>query len=375
MEERSRSNCVRVSANGGPLAKVHRMPGSRNPLLIVNPRAARARRVFPRVRDRLTAAGIAFDVHETIAAGDATTSTANALRAGRELIVAIGGDGTISETGNGFFDLSDDGCVPLAPNALMAIIPAGTGNDLARGLGGEVAQTTDDWLELLVAYFAQSTPEHRRMIVADAIDVIYGTSDGGANHFVALNASTLGLGPEATGLVAEQPTFLHILPGSVRFVFAAVVGLARWRERFVKVTADQGIPLTCQTNLLGVCNSAFAGGGMMLAPDARPDDGQMDLLLACGLTRAGIARELLRIHRGGHLQNPCVRVSTATEVRIEAQTNDDRLMVEADGNLRGHTPVTFRLVPKALRLLRPDLRYSEIEVTELPLENLCAPPA
>lgn len=351
------------------------MSASPNPLLIVNPKAARARRIFPRVTERLTAAGIEFDTHETTAAGDATTATATALRDGRDMIVALGGDGTISETANGFFDLDHDACTPLAPNALMAIIPAGTGNDLARGVGGDIAHSPEDWIDLLIAYFDQTTSDHRWPIVTDAIDVIYGTSNGGANRFVALNASTLGLGPEATGLVAKQPKFLHILPGSVRFVLAAVVGLARWRERFVKVTVDNGVPLTCQTNLLGVCNSTYAGGGMMLAPQARIDDGQMDLLLACGLTRAGIARELLRIHRGGHLQNPCVRLSLVSEVRIEAQTSADVLMVEADGNLRGHTPVTYRLIPKALRLLRPDLQHAEIEVTELPLESYCAPPA
>ena len=345
-------------------------------LLVINPAAAASRDQSARL-ERLVAR---LQSGGTEVVRRPTQGPLDAIRLARasegfDVVVAVGGDGTISEAGNGFFDLSEDGCTQVAPNALMAIIPAGTGNDLARGLGGEVAQSTDDWLELLVAFFDQTVPEHRRLIVADAIDVIYGTSDGGANRFVALNASTLGLGPQATGLVAEQPKFLHVLPGSIRFVLAAVVGLARWRERFVKVTADNGIPLTCQTNLLGVCNSRYAGGGMMLAPGARSDDGVMDLLLACGLTRAGIARELLRIHRGGHLENPCVRVSTATEVRIESQTDADVLMVEADGNLRGRTPVTYRLIPKALRLLRPDLRYAEIEVTELPLENLCAPPA
>lgn len=351
------------------------MPASTNLLLIVNPRAARARGIFPRVTERLTSAGIEFDVHETTAAGDATTATSAALRSGRDTIVAIGGDGTISETANGFFDLTGGSSQPLASNAVLAIVPAGTGNDLARGLGGEAMRLTDDWIELLVEYLQPKDGVQQLGIATDAIDVIQGTTNDGANHFIALNAATLGLGPEATGKVAEQPKALHFLPGSFRFVIAALAGLVRWRERFVSVTVDGGTPLKCQTNLLGVCNSTYAGGGMMLAPDARVDDGRFDLLLACGLTRAMIMRELLRIRRGGHLENPCVRVSTATSVRIEAQTHDDVLLVEADGNLRGHTPAEFRLLPKALRVLRPDLRYAEIEVTELPMESYCAPPA
>jgi YegS/Rv2252/BmrU family lipid kinase len=351
------------------------MPASPPPLFIVNPKAARARRIFPRVRERLAAEGIEVDVHETTAAGDATRATAAALSSGCDTVLAVGGDGTISETANGFFELRDGEMHPIAPNAVMALIPAGTGNDLAHGLGGDCVRTTDEWIDLLLAYLKPADGAQPYWMATDAIDVIHGATNDGANHFVVLNAATLGLGPEAAGKVAEQPKALHFLPGSVRFVLAAVAGLVRWRERFVKVTIDRGTPLSCQTNLLGVCNSTYAGGGMMLAPNARIDDGQFDLLLACGLTRAMIARELLRIRRGGHLENPCVRVCTATKVRVEAQTHDDLLLVEADGNLCGHTPAEFRILPGALRLLRPDLRYAEIEVTELALENYCAPPA
>jgi YegS/Rv2252/BmrU family lipid kinase len=327
------------------------------------------------VRERLGAAGIEVDVHETTSAGDATTATTAALRSGCDTIIAVGGDGTLSETANGFFEWSRGGLQPIAPNAVMALIPAGTGNDLAHGLGGDCVRTTDEWIDLLLAYLKPADGGYPHWMATDAIDVIHGATNDGASHFVVLNAATLGLGPEAAGKVAEQPKGLHFLPGSIRFVLAAVADLVRWRERFVKVTIDGGTPLTCQTNLLGVCNSTYAGGGMMLAPGARVDDGRFDLLLACGLTRMMIARELLRIRRGGHLENPCVRVCTATSVRIEAQTHDDVLLVEADGNLRGHTPAEFRILPSALRLLRPDLRYAEIEVTELTLENYCAPPA
>jgi YegS/Rv2252/BmrU family lipid kinase len=323
------------------------MSPSPNTLLVVNPKAARARRIFPEVQKHLAAAGIPFDVHETISAGDATNATAEALDTGYRTIVAVGGDGTISETANGFFDLTGEFPRPIAPDAVLAIVPAGTGNDFARGLGA--VQTADDWIDRLVKYHGRE-PEQ---ITSDPIDVIYGTSDGGLHHFIALNASTLGLGPEAAGRVGQQSRLVQMLPGSARFNLAAVAALARWRERFVRVTIDGGVPLKCSSNLLGAANNRFAGGGMMLAPGARVDDGKFDFLLACGLTRSMIARELKRIRHGGHVQNPCVTIFPATQVRIEAQTSDDDLLVEADGNPHGQTPVEYRIVPRALRVIRP----------------------
>jgi diacylglycerol kinase (ATP) len=355
------------------------MPAPVTTLLIVNPKAARASRIFPAVRERLKAAGIPFEIHKTRAAGDASGATTDALRQGYLNIVAVGGDGTISETANGFFDLSGAEPRAVAPEAVLAIIPAGTGNDFARGLGGQATRSPDEWLDHLVAYLqtgGASAGSLRPVAISSApIDVIYGISDGGAQHFIALNASTLGLGPEAAAAVGRQTALLQLLPGSARFTLAAIGALVRWRERFVRVTIDNNPPLKCQTNLLGAANNRFAGGGMMLAPDARVDDGNFDFLLACGLTRTGIARELKRIRHGGHLLNPCVRIFAAERVKIEALTADDVLLVEADGNPRGHTPVEFLLIPRALRVLRPEYGYVFNELIDERVHQLDASPA
>jgi diacylglycerol kinase family enzyme len=76
----------------------------------------------------------------------------------------------------------------------------------------------------------------------------------------------------------------------------------------------------------------------------------MDVVLAAGgLTRSIILRELPRIRRGAHLSNPLVRVMQAKSVHVA--TPEDKLLVEADGNVRGHTPATFRVMPRALRVI------------------------
>ncbi|MDQ3805972.1 MAG: diacylglycerol kinase family lipid kinase, partial [Acidobacteriota bacterium] len=98
-------------------------------------------------------------------------------------------------------------------------------------------------------------------------------------------------------------------------------------------------------------NGPFAGGGMNFSPAADIADGLLDALTVCGISRAELVRELLRVHRGGHLANPKVRLARGTRARVETLGGDPPLGVEADGDVRGHTPAEFRLVPSALRVV------------------------
>ena len=171
------------------------------------------------------------------------------------------------------------------------------------------------------------------------------------NHFLCINAATLGIGAEVAGRVAAQGKRVRRLSGEARFALAAVAALARWRLRRLAVQVDDDAPQECLTNLVAVANSPFAGGGMMFAPAARADDGQLDVVTACDLSRAQIVRELTRIHRGGHLANPRVHITSGVRVRIEHLTQHDALAIEADGDVRGHTPVEFRVIAGALHVV------------------------
>jgi diacylglycerol kinase (ATP) len=119
----------------------------------------------------------------------------------------------------------------------------------------------------------------------------------------------------------------------------------------VRVRVDGGEPFASATNLIAVVNSRFAGGGMMFSPGARIDNGLVDLVTASRLTRAVVVREMLRIHRGGHVNNPRVRVLRGRTVQIEPVTPADALPVEADGDVRGQTPLRITVMPRALRIV------------------------
>jgi diacylglycerol kinase family enzyme len=332
-------------------------------LIVINHTAARARRAWTKIESTLKAKGIDFDAHETRYAGDATNATRAALRAGYQLIACVGGDGTLSETAAGFFALDEQQKIspderqrsnsislpaPVSRETALAILPAGTGDDFARGLVGR-REAVEQWLERLIGYYERPEPSAVR-----AVDVMYGSTGAGAQDFICINVTTLGIGAEVAGRVAAQSALMRRLPGEARFTAAACGALLAWRERRVRVHVDDNPAFECSSNLLAVANGVYAGGGMMFAPDARPDDGLIDVLLACDISRATILRELPRIRRGAHLDNPRVRTVRCTRVRIETLAHD-ALPVEADGNVRGHTPVEFQIMPGAINIISPKI--------------------
>jgi diacylglycerol kinase family enzyme len=326
--------------------------------VIVNYKAARARAAWRMVRPALVAAGIGFDAHEARQPGDAQARARLALREGYRIVAVVGGDGTLSEVAAGFFARAADGFAPASaainPAAALAVLPGGTGNDFARSLEGQRA-TLAHWLARLVAHcqrtHAATTPDDD---TTRAVDLLHGTATtgAGAHTFLCLNAVTMGIGAEVAGRVAAQRPLTRRLPGEARFALAAVAALARWRLRRLRIQLDDGAAHECLTNLVAVVNSSYAGGGMMFSPAARVDDGQLDLVTACDLRRAAVVRELPRIYTGGHVNNPRVRIARGARVRIENVTPTDALAIEADGDVRGHTPVEFRVMPAALRVVK-----------------------
>jgi diacylglycerol kinase family enzyme len=139
--------------------------------------------------------------------------------------------------------------------------------------------------------------------------------------------------------------------GEARFAVAALAALAGWRERRVRVAIDDVEVIDGNMNLAAVANALYAGGGMMLSPQAKIDDGKLDVVTASGLNRASVVRELTRIHEGGHVANPKVRIVQGEGVSIETFSSEDAMPIEADGNVRGLTPVEFRVMPAALRFV------------------------
>ena len=340
--------------------------------VVVNHTAARARLAWPRVRESLSGAGLSFESHESTRPGETEERTRAALRRGFDTVAVVGGDGTLSAAAAGYFEPlggagGEDFPRAVNPEAALAVLPAGTGDDFARGLTGGRREALASWVERLTAHCLR-VPDSlsdgsvanlsddggrrlRQTQTARRVDVLLGAVDGGARRFVCLNAATLGIGAEVAGRVAAQGASVRRLPGEARFALAALPRLASWRNRRVRLSVDGRAWQECGTNMLAVVNGTYAGGGMNFSPGASLDDGLLDVLVVCDISRPALLRELSRVHRGGHLKNPRVKLTSAAHVRVETVDAADTLGVEADGDVRGRTPAEFRVLPKALRVV------------------------
>ncbi|HYO99395.1 MAG TPA: diacylglycerol kinase family protein, partial [Pyrinomonadaceae bacterium] len=176
------------------------MNGERETFVVVNYNAARARAAWARVRSVLGERGLRFEAHEAKETGDAQAAARAALSAGYRTIAVVGGDGTLGEVVTGFFERENaraptattTAAMPARINAEAALapLPAGTGNDFARGLEGGRA-SLDGWLERLVKHSRRDGHATTRAAVEPttrAVDVLHGTIGALARPFFCLNA-------------------------------------------------------------------------------------------------------------------------------------------------------------------------------------------
>lgn len=300
--------------------------------VIVNPVSGhgRVRRWWPQIAAALKAQGLAFAAVWTPGPGAATWLTRQALAEGAELVVAVGGDGTLNEVVNGF--LADDR--PVNPRARLGLIPTGTGTDFSRSLGLPVG---------LAAVPALTAGRVRYLDVGRAS---FRAPDGRPAHRYFVNVADAGLGATVAALVGTR---LKALGGRLAYLTGVVLGLLRHRDWWAEYRIDDG---PWQSGLLGmvaVANGRYHAGGMLLAPPAALDDGYLDLLLLRGARKTEVVGQLLpRVYRGAHLGHPKV---THARLRRLVLRSPERVGLELDGEVVGFLPAEFTVVPQVLALL------------------------
>jgi YegS/Rv2252/BmrU family lipid kinase len=217
----------------------------------------------------------------------------------------------------------------------LGLLPFGTGSDFRRSIGF----TTD--ADALKAILNPSTT----MLDAGYAEFIDETGKQSSRYF--LNAATIGFGAEVAGSVNRWREKLpRWVGGRVRFLAAAIRALDRFRNVPAVVALDDGRKVDIDTNLIVVANGRFAGGGMMLAPNASLDDGLFDVVLTDRATRIDVIKELPGVKRGSYIKNPKVREIRTAELSLTAERP---LPIELDGEMVGYTPARFVLFPSAVR--------------------------
>jgi diacylglycerol kinase (ATP) len=289
------------------------------------------------MRPELIGFGLEFVEHITSRPGEAAEVTREALMNGITRVIAVGGDGTLSEVVNGYID--DEGHA-INEDAAVGVVPSGTGSDFCRSLG----------LSNRREAIAELTGSSTRMI--DAVRIVYSGKDGASDSRSFINVASFGLGGDVSAFVNQwRDSLPRWIGGRVRFVAAAVRALERYRNNDVKVRLDDDREIEIISNLIVVANGRFGGAGMKLAPHAEMDDGLLDVILTDRATRFDVIKELRRIRRGGYLANPKVSELRAQQVSIAA---DQPMAIDIDGEMAGYTPAHLTVLPRAVRFLIGD---------------------
>jgi diacylglycerol kinase (ATP) len=308
---------------------------SRKVTFIVNPNAAMGstRRHWPRIealaRERL---GPIQALH-TGGPADASRLTRQALMEGTDLIVCVGGDGTLNEVVNGF--MGEEG--PIRGNALLGFIPMGTGCDIIKTvpIPRDVIRVLDLIREL-------------RFRAIDLGLLCYRNHHGRPAHRYFHNVASFGLGGKVDERVNRTT---KVFGGFISFIWATLISLLIYNKKRIQLKVNGACDQEIICWNVVVANGQYHGGGMWVAPDAAVDDGLFHITVIGDLSLPQVFLNLPKLYNGKILE--VRKVFSLTGKRVEAHS-DQQVLLDVDGEQPGQLPVTITMVPRALRLIAPE---------------------
>jgi YegS/Rv2252/BmrU family lipid kinase len=248
---------------------------------------------------------------------------AAAAAADHDLLVVVGGDGTLNEVVNGI----------AGTEAELAILPAGTGQDFGRT--HRIPTKFDDAVRVAVTG------------TSVAVDLGRVTFAAGERYFA--NVGSVGM----SGAVAKRANAMSkALGGRITFYYALAREFLTWRNTEVTVSFDGGERRGRMHDVI-VANGQWHAGGMRLAPGAVANDGLFDVVLVGDVTKLDFVTTSPKLYSGGHVNHPRIDVVRASAVTVRAE---EPLPVELDGEPVGTTDARFEIVPRALRVRVPTPR-------------------
>jgi diacylglycerol kinase (ATP) len=240
-------------------------------------------------------------------------------------VVAVGGDGTLNEVVNGI----------ARTDVELATIPIGTGMDFGRTYG--IPTRFEDAVRVALDGDVRTI---------DAGRVLYRTWGGERAERWFANVGSVGM----SGAVAQRANGMSkALGGRLTFYYALTRVFLEWENTEVTVRLDDGERRGRMHDVI-VANGMWHGGGMKLAPDARPDDGLFEVVLIGDISKVDFLTTSPKIYKGTYVAHPKVDVVRSARVQVDA---GEHLPIELEGEQVGTTPAVFELVPSALRVRVP----------------------
>ena len=296
-------------------------------LIIVNPKAGKKPPRISRLETRLQEALGEVEMARTAKPRDAIRLAREAVRSGVERLVVGGGDGTLSEVVTGILDAGLGGEVEIG------FLPLGSGCDLARSVG--LPRSIPQALRLLAE-------GERRQLDAGRVQFMGRDGKPGSSCFV--NETSFGL----SGLTVDwMNRFGRGFGPRLGFAVAAAQAVLRGSKPDVSILVDGREVHSGPTSMVVVANGCFFGGGMKIAPDAQPDDGEFDVVIVKPLSRTRFLANFPSLYKGTHLSHPAVCVYRGKKVEARAR-NGSQAPLDTDGEALGLLPISVELLPKAV---------------------------
>jgi YegS/Rv2252/BmrU family lipid kinase len=284
--------------------------------LLANPSAAdgRSLKCVDIVREVLEARGAEYRM-VTPSGQEAARREAQAAADRGETVAAVGGDGTIGLIAGALRGKD----VPLA------VIPAGRGNDFARVMN------------------IPTDPRAAAAVALDGEERLIDVADVDGRPFICV--ASLGFDSDANRIANEA----KLVRGNLVYLYAALKALAGWKHASFTITVD-GREHALRGWSVAIANSKAYGGGMYVAPQAELDDGKLDVVLISESSKWEFLRDIPKVFKGAHTDNPRVQVVRGEVVEVSA---DRPFVIYADGDPIGDLPATIRVSRRSLRVLTP----------------------
>jgi YegS/Rv2252/BmrU family lipid kinase len=316
-------------------------------VLIINPQSQKGAlgRKWPDLARAVRRELGSFEEARTHGPGDATRLAREAVAGGVDRVVAVGGDGTINEVVNGFFDHHGE---RVSGPAALGILPVGTGGDLRKTLA--IPRNIDRAARIL---------RDGRPRPMDVGKLEYTTRDGKPAMRMFANIASFGVSGVVDRLVNDSSKRLG---GTLSFFVASVRATLGYTNQRVRLVFDDNPADAAEMtiNTVAIANGRYFGGGMFIAPHAEVDDGYFDVIVLGDLSTRDLVLHGRRMYKGTHLSMDKVSHRRARVVRAEPidpghQGSDpgNKVELDVDGETPGVLPATFTLLPGAISVIVP----------------------
>ena len=298
-------------------------------IAIVNPVSGggKGTKRWPKIKQLLDKAAISHEVVFTEAQGHAGQLLEAYLQKGHRHFILVGGDGTYHEVANAL--MRQD--IVATHKVTFAMFPTGTGNDWIRTHHPKASYA--DIVQMM---------EEGHTYLQD-IGYAHLPHEGATHKRYFFNLAGLGFDAYVAANFLDEKNKHN----SVAYLWALLKGLTSFDHLPVKIQFE-GTEIETSITLLAIGICRFLGGGMMITPKAIPNDGLLDLTIVKDLSKLGIIGQLPSLYKGSFLSHPKVASHQVKELTVIA---DDQVFIQLDGEIIGHCPVTFGIVPSAMRVV------------------------